>query len=110
MRVSHAPNGPSPRQLGERAIGGHEGLLGGVLGLVQVAEDPVAGPDDRGRLALDEAAEGVAVPGEDGLDRRAVAGEVIGPVGQVGSGLADGRISVGSGARWRRTRSVGPPP
>ena len=71
---------------GERAIGGHECLLGGILGLVEVAEDPVAGPDDRRRLALDEAAEGVAVAGEDGLDRGAVAGEVDRPVGRHGPG------------------------
>ena len=56
----------------ERAVGGHERLLGGVLGLVQVAEDAVAGPDDRGRFALDEEAEGIAVAGEHGIDDRAV--------------------------------------
>ena len=45
----------------QRTVRGHERLLRGVLGLVEVAEDPMAGPDDRRRLALDEPAEGISV-------------------------------------------------
>ena len=62
---------------GERSIGGHERLLGGVLGLVEVAEDPMAGSDDRRRFALDQMAERVSVAGEDGFDDRAVAVLVV---------------------------------
>ena len=50
----------------ERAIGDHEGLLGDVLGLGEVAEDPVAGADDGGRFALDQNAECVPITAEDG--------------------------------------------
>ena len=77
------PRQPRPERAvaapaGERAIGGHEGLLGGILGLVQVAEDPMAGPDDGCRFALDEVAVGVAVAGEDGVDDRAITALIIG--------------------------------
>ena len=63
---------------GERPIGGHECLLGDVLGLVQVAEDAMARSDDRRRLALDEVTEGVAIAGEDGIHDRAVALVIVG--------------------------------
>jgi hypothetical protein len=53
---------------GERTIGSHECLLGGILGLVQVTEDAVAGPDDGRRLSLDEVAVRVAVTTEDCID------------------------------------------
>jgi hypothetical protein len=36
---------------------------------VEIAQDAVTGPDDGGRLTLDEVAEGVAVSGQDGIDR-----------------------------------------
>lgn len=57
---------------GEAPEGGHEGLLGGVLGIVEVAEDSVAGADDRGRLAIDEDPERVAIAGKHGLDSGAL--------------------------------------
>jgi hypothetical protein len=55
---------------------------------VEIAEDPVTGPDDRGRLPLDERAEGVRIAGQDGLDRPAgfdVRGRSISRKGDVGS-------------------------
>ena len=63
----------------ERPIGGHESLLGDVLGLVQVAEDPMAGAHDRRGFALDELAEGISVAGEHGIDDRAVGAVMVGP-------------------------------
>jgi hypothetical protein len=53
---------------GEAAECDHEGLLGRILGLVEVAEDSVTRPDDRGRFTLDEDPECVPVPRQDGLD------------------------------------------
>jgi hypothetical protein len=38
---------------------------------MEVAEDPIAGPDDVGRFAFDEGPEGVAIAGQDGPDCRA---------------------------------------
>jgi hypothetical protein len=35
---------------------------------VKVAQDPVAGPNDRGRLSINKAAKRIAVAIEDGLD------------------------------------------
>jgi hypothetical protein len=35
---------------------------------MEVSEDSVAGPDDRGRLSLDEVTIRVTVAGEDGID------------------------------------------
>ncbi len=52
----------------EGAIGGHEGLLRSVLGLVKVAQDPVAGADDAARLPLDEGPERIGVARQDGGD------------------------------------------
>jgi len=51
---------------------------------VQIAQDPVAGTDDRGRLALDQDAEGIPVAVEDGLDdpKRLIV------AGRFGSGVA----------------------
>jgi hypothetical protein len=40
---------------------------------MQVAKDPMAGPDDRGRLTLDQQAIGVPVAGQDGVDDGAIA-------------------------------------
>ena len=54
----------------ERAIRGHERFLGRILGLVQVAEDAVAGANDRRRFALHEQAVGVAITGQHGIDDR----------------------------------------
>ena len=59
------PVGPPGR---ERPVRDHERLLGDVLGLGAIAEDPGAGRDDRATLALDELPEGSAVPGEHGID------------------------------------------
>ena len=59
---------PPPGQAPER---GHECLLGRILGFVDVAEDAVAGADDRGRVPIDEDAKGLAISGEDRIDRRA---------------------------------------
>ena len=44
---------------------------------MEVAEDPMAGPDDRGTLPLDQDAKGVGVAGEDGIDDRAVIATVV---------------------------------
>jgi len=66
---------------GERAVGGHERLLGGVLGLMQIAEDAMAGPDDRHRLAFDELPVGIPVACEDGIDDRALIAVVVGAWG-----------------------------
>jgi hypothetical protein len=54
---------------------------------MEVTEDPVAGPHDRDRFAVDQEAERVAVAGKDGLDRPAgveVRGRSIGLEGEVG--------------------------
>jgi hypothetical protein len=40
---------------------------------MQVAKDAMAGPDDRGRLALDQLAIGILVAGQDGVDDGAIA-------------------------------------
>ncbi len=90
---------------GERAIGGHECLLGSVLGFVQVAEHPMARPDDRCRFTLDQVAIGIAIAGEDGVHDRAVIALI--PGADRGSGVDDrstpwGRI----GARTGRRRSA----
>jgi hypothetical protein len=56
---------------GEASEPHHERLLGRILGFMEVPQDPVARPDDRRRLALDEDAEGLAIAGEDGVDSAA---------------------------------------
>ena len=48
----------------ERSVRRHERLLGRVLGLGVVAEDALTGPDERGRLTLDESTERLTVTGE----------------------------------------------
>ena len=65
----------------ERAIRGHEGLLGDVLRLVQVAEDPMACAHDRSRLAVDQVTKRLPVAGEDGIDDRALRAVTVGPRG-----------------------------
>jgi len=53
---------------------------------MEIAEDPMAGADDGGRFAFDEEPEGVAIAGQDGLDRPAgieVRGRSIGLEGDV---------------------------
>jgi hypothetical protein len=42
--------------------------LGCILGLVEIAEDAVAGADDGGRFVLDEESERVPIAGQDGFD------------------------------------------
>jgi hypothetical protein len=59
---------------------GHEGLLGGVLGLVEVAEDSMAGADDSRGFAFDEDPERVAISGKNSLDN----GALIDDLGGVG--------------------------
>ena len=63
----------------ERPIGGHESLLGDVLGLMEVAEDPMAGPHDRRGFALDELAKGISVASEHGIDDGAVGAVMVWP-------------------------------
>ena len=46
----------------ERPVRQHERLLRRVLGLVDAAQDPIAGPEDPGGLLLDEDLEGLAIP------------------------------------------------
>jgi hypothetical protein len=53
---------------GEAAEGSHERLLRGILGLVEIPEDAVAGADDRGRFAIDEEPERIAIASQDSLD------------------------------------------
>jgi hypothetical protein len=67
------PRQPRPERsigppAGEALERGHECLLSGILGFVEVAEDAVAGADDGRGLTLDEDPERVPVSGEDGLD------------------------------------------
>ena len=57
---------------GKRAVGGHERLLGDILGLLQVAEDPVARADDRRPFAIDELSKGLAIPVEHGTHGQAL--------------------------------------
>ncbi len=87
---------------GERSIRGHEGLLGGVLGFMQVPEDPMARPDDRRGLSIDEVAEGVTVAGEDGIDD----GPVIAALGRLGAGrvAGDGMTPSTGGCIWMERR------
>jgi hypothetical protein len=62
------PEGTVATPAGEAPKGGHECLLGSVLGLVEVTEDTMAGADDRGRFALDEDLERVPISRQDGFD------------------------------------------
>jgi hypothetical protein len=52
----------------ERAEGGHECLLGRVLGFVEVTEHSMAGTNDRRALALNEDPERIAIAGKDAAD------------------------------------------
>jgi hypothetical protein len=56
---------------GEALEGGHEGFLGCILGLVEIAEDAVAGTNDGGRLVVHEDPERVAIAGQNSLDNSA---------------------------------------
>jgi len=58
---------------------------------VQVAEHPVACPDDVRTLLVDQDSECLAIAAEDGIDRRSVAGVVDRPVWLRVPGCADGR-------------------
>ncbi len=51
---------------GQGSVGEHEGLLRGVLGVLDPAQDPVARPEDAGCLEVDEGAEGILVPCREG--------------------------------------------
>jgi hypothetical protein len=62
---------------------------------VEVAEDPVAGADDRRGFALDEDPEGIAVSREDGVDDRWI---VEGPPVRSGDGWRGRCDPVTSGA------------
>jgi hypothetical protein len=66
---------------------------------VKVAEDPVAGPDDRDGFALDEEPEGIAVSREDGVDDRWI---VEGPPVRSGDGWRGCSDPVTSGATPER--------
>ncbi|HEY8632274.1 MAG TPA: hypothetical protein VIL50_03900, partial [Candidatus Limnocylindrales bacterium] len=61
---------------GEAPEGGHECLLGGVLGLVEIAEDAMARADDTSRFAVDEDPERVTIAGQDSLDSGAFIGDL----------------------------------
>jgi hypothetical protein len=61
----------------ERSICGHECLLGSVLGLVEVSEDSVAGPDDRRRFSLDDVTVRVTVACEDRVDHDTVTALIV---------------------------------
>ncbi len=52
---------------GEAPKGRHEGLLGRILGLMEIAEDAMAGPQDGWTFALHEHAECIAIAGQDGI-------------------------------------------
>lgn len=54
----------------------HERLLGCVLGLVEVTEDPMTGSQDRLTLVFDEEPERIAVTGQDGIDSGAIIGDL----------------------------------
>jgi hypothetical protein len=62
---------------------------------VEIAEDAMAGADDRGRLPLDEEAEGIPVAGQDGIDRTPCVGIVTRRRG--GRGRLVGMDDPGSG-------------
>ena len=68
-RTVAAPTGEAPE-------GGHEGLLGGVLGLMEIAEDAMARADDTSRFAVDEDPERVPIAGQDSLDSGAFIGDL----------------------------------
>ena len=54
----------------------HECLLGGILGLVEIAQDAMAGSQDGRALALDEESERLTVAGQDGIDSGAFIGDL----------------------------------
>ena len=60
------PEGPVGAPGRERPVGDHEGLLGDILGLGEVPEDAIAGPDEGRPFALHERPKRVAVAGKDG--------------------------------------------
>lgn len=83
------PGHPRPERAfatpgGQASKGGHEGLLRGVLGLVEVAEHAMARSQDGGTLALDEEPERVPVAAQDSID----SGALIGDLGRDGWGGA----------------------
>ena len=75
---------PLPSPARELPIRGHHGLLRGILGVGPIPEDPMARPNERDRFALDQAAEGLAVAGQDGVDDGAFVREGRGPIERLG--------------------------
>lgn len=69
---------------------------------MEIAEDPMTGPDDRGSLPVDQDAECVAVTGEDGVDDRPVIAAFVRAGGWMGTG--DGNSPYGGLADPRPNR------
>jgi hypothetical protein len=67
---------PVAAPTGEAPEGGHECLLGGIFGLMEIAEDAMAGSDDSGRFAVDEDPERIPIAGQDSLDSGAFIGDL----------------------------------
>ena len=74
MRVSHAPNGPSPRQLASERYAVTNASWAASSASCRSPRIRWQARTTGADFALDEEAEGVAVAGEDGIDRRAVTG------------------------------------
>jgi len=66
---------------------------------MEIAEDPMAGPDDRCALSVDQDAKRVAVAGEDSIDDRAVISTLVRALGRIGTG--DGSSPNGMDSRSR---------
>jgi hypothetical protein len=66
----------------EALEGGHEGFLGCVLGLLEIAEDAMAGANDSGRFMIDEDPERIAIASQDSIDN----GALIDDLGVCGRG------------------------
>jgi hypothetical protein len=60
-RTVTTPGGQAPE-------GGHEGLLGSILGFMEIAKDAMAGSQDRRTFAFDQEPERVAIACQDSID------------------------------------------
>ena len=85
-------------------MGEHIGLLRSVLGVLDLAQDPVTGPEDTGRLEFDEAAEGILVP--DTVRQTIVTGTVLakgpGLAPKLGAPLRPIDVEVGDRVLWEK--------
>jgi hypothetical protein len=75
------PGQPGPERTvttprGQAPEGGHEGLLGSILGFMEIAEDAMAGSQDRRTIASHEEPERVSIACQDGIDSGAFIGDL----------------------------------